>query len=55
MVSEKSLCVAASNERAASLVEYTLLVVLIALVAIVSMRALGSKVSQQFSTFGDQL
>ncbi|NMC62199.1 MAG: Flp family type IVb pilin [SAR324 cluster bacterium] len=41
------------NERGASLVEYALLVALIAIVAITSVRAAGTKVSQQFSEVGN--
>ena len=44
-----------NNEKGASLVEYALLVALIAIAAIVAVRALGSKVSQQFSRVGGQL
>ena len=43
------------SEKGASLVEYALLVALIAVACIVAMRSLGSKISQQFSTVGDQL
>ena len=46
---------AANKEKGASLVEYALLVALIAVACIVAMRSLGSKISQQFSTVGDQL
>lgn len=44
-----------NKERAASLVEYALLVSLIAIAAIAAIRALGSKVSEQFSATADQL
>ena len=38
------------NEKGASLVEYALLVALIAVVAIAAIRVLGTSVSGQFST-----
>ena len=44
-----------NKERGASLVEYALLVALIAIAAIVAVRSLGSKVSQQFSKVAGQL
>ena len=50
---EKSLAI--KSEKGASLVEYALLVALIAIAAIVAVRSLGSKVSQQFSSIGGQL
>ena len=40
------------RQRGASLVEYALLVALIAVVAIVGVRALGVQVSRQFSNIG---
>ena len=43
------------NEKGASLVEYALLVALIAVACIVAMRALGSKISQQFSATAEQI
>lgn len=43
------------SEKGASLVEYALLVALIAVACIVAIRALGSKISQQFSTVGGAL
>lgn len=46
---------AARNERGASLVEYALLVALIAVVAIAAIRILGRTVSNQFSTVQAQM
>lgn len=43
------------KEKGASLVEYALLVALIAVACIVAIRALGSKISQQFSYTAAQL
>ena len=43
------------NERGASLVEYALLVALIAVVAISSIRVLGRSVSEKFSAVGVQI
>jgi pilus assembly protein Flp/PilA len=43
------------DEAGASLVEYGLLVALIAVVAIVAIRLLGSKVSSNFSNVGGNL
>lgn len=43
------------SQRGASLVEYALLVALIAVVAIASVRILGRTVSQQFSTINAQI
>ena len=40
------------RQRGASLVEYALLVALIAVVAIVGVRALGEQVSTQFANIG---
>jgi pilus assembly protein Flp/PilA len=44
-----------SPEKGASLVEYALLVALIAVVAIASVRLLGNNVSSQFSAIGGSL
>ena len=41
------------NYYGASLVEYVLLVALIALVVIIALEQMGVKVSNQFSTFGN--
>lgn len=43
------------DERGASLVEYALLVVLIAIVAILAVRFAGEQVSTTFSNVGDEL
>ena len=43
------------EERGASLVEYALLVSLIAVVCIVAVRVLGQKVSQRFSSTASSL
>lgn len=43
------------NERGASLVEYALLVGLIAVAAIAAMRVFGTQVSTQFSSIATQL
>ena len=43
------------TEKGASLVEYALLVALIAIAAIVAVRSIGSKVSAQFSNIAGQL
>ena len=43
------------KERGASLVEYALLVALIAVIAIAGVRTLGQGVSAQFSTMSAQL
>ena len=43
------------NERGASLVEYALLVALIAVVAITSIRVLGRSVSEKFSTVAEDI
>jgi pilus assembly protein Flp/PilA len=45
----------AKSEIGASLVEYALLVALIAVVAIVSIRFLGSSASKKFSSVGSEL
>lgn len=44
-----------SQERGASLVEYALLVALIAVVAIAAIRVLGTSVSGQFSVINNQI
>lgn len=44
-----------SPEKGASLVEYALLVALIAVVAIAAVRLLGNTVSQQFSAISSNL
>lgn len=43
------------KEKGASLVEYALLAALIAVLCIIAMRALGNKVSTQFSAISSQL
>jgi pilus assembly protein Flp/PilA len=43
------------NEKGASLVEYALLVALIAIVCIVAVRALGTSISGQFNNLSGQL
>ena len=43
------------DERGASMVEYALLVVLIAIIAIVAIRLAGNNVSKTFSNIGTQL
>lgn len=43
------------EERGASMVEYALLVVLIAIIAIVAISLVGDEVSGAFSTVGDTL
>jgi pilus assembly protein Flp/PilA len=45
----------ARDERGASLVEYALLVALIAVVCIVAITLLGSNASTKFSTVGSQI
>jgi Flp pilus assembly pilin Flp len=57
MCSRKNLKNSLENQgqRGASLVEYALLVALIAVVAIASVRILGRTVSQQFSTVQAQI
>lgn len=58
MNSEKidtSLLHSEENQRGASLVEYALLVALIAVVAIAAVRTLGNTVSQQFSAVSSRL
>ena len=44
-----------SDDRGASMVEYALLVVLIAIVAIIAIRFAGREVSQTFSDIGSGL
>jgi len=46
---------AKDEERGASMVEYALLVVLIAIIAIVAIRLAGNNVSSTFSNIGTQL
>jgi pilus assembly protein Flp/PilA len=46
---------AKNEERGASMVEYALLVVLIAIIAIVAIRLAGNNVSRTFSNIGTQL
>lgn len=43
------------NEKGASLVEYALLVALIAIVCIVAVRALGGSISAQFNNANQQV
>lgn len=43
------------NQKGANMVEYALLAALIAVVLIVSLRALSSRISTQFSTIGSQI
>jgi len=43
------------KERAASMIEYVLLVALIALIAIVAIRAVGTQTSAKFSSVGSAL
>lgn len=45
----------ASDERGASMVEYGLLLALIAVIAIVAVRALGTSVSTKFSSVTSEL
>ena len=51
----KSHLQAFTSDRGASMVEYALLVVLIAIIAILAIRFAGTQVSQTFSTIGDSL
>ena len=44
-----------TDDRGASMVEYALLVVLIAIIAIVAIKFAGSQVSSTFSTIGESL
>jgi pilus assembly protein Flp/PilA len=43
------------NEKGASMVEYALLVVLIAIVAMIALALLGQNISQLFQNVGDQI
>lgn len=43
------------DEKGASMVEYALLVVLIAIVALVAVQLAGNEVSDTFSTIGNEL
>jgi pilus assembly protein Flp/PilA len=43
------------SQKGASLVEYALLVALVAVAAIAAMRVLGSNISKQFSTISTQI
>lgn len=52
---EKATKKNAKNERGASLVEYALLVALIAVAAIAGIRALGESVSTSFSTVNSEI
>ena len=45
----------ARSERGASLVEYALLLALIALVCIIALQFLGDKASEQFNSVGNSL
>jgi pilus assembly protein Flp/PilA len=45
----------ASDERGASMVEYGLLLALLAVIAIVAVRALGTSVSTKFSTIDSSI
>lgn len=49
----KGSCTPRSTERGASMVEYALLIVLIALIAFVAVRVAGENVSTAFSTVAD--
>ena len=51
----QSAYMAMRDDRGASLVEYALLVVLIAIVAILAVRFAGEQVSTTFSNVGDEL
>ena len=55
MVENKDLNLAKKEEKGASLVEYALLVALIAVICIVAIRTLGTKVSDQFQKISAQL
>ena len=52
---EKATKKNAKNERGASLVEYALLVALIAVAAIAGIRTLGQNVSTSFSTVNSEI
>jgi len=43
------------NERGAALVEYALLLALIAVVCIVALQVLGTQAAEKFSTIGSQI
>jgi Flp pilus assembly pilin Flp len=43
------------SEKGASMVEYALLVVLIAIIALIAVRFAGTQVSETFSTIGNEL
>lgn len=43
------------KEKGATMIEYVLLVALLAIVLIVALRVLGQRVSQQFSTIGSNI
>jgi pilus assembly protein Flp/PilA len=43
------------NEKGASMVEYALLVVLIAIVAMIALALLGQNIAQLFQNVGDQI
>jgi Flp pilus assembly pilin Flp len=45
----------ATDEKGASMVEYALLVVLIAIIALVAISLAGSEVSETFDTIADEL
>jgi Flp pilus assembly pilin Flp len=49
----RDTCSTASREQGASMVEYALLIVLIALIAFVAVRVAGENVSSAFSTVAD--
>lgn len=55
MVKEDEQLVQSYQERGASLVEYALLISLIAVVAIAAVRLLGNTVSQQYSSVSSRL
>ena len=44
-----------TNEKGASMVEYALLVVLIAIIALVAIRLAGNEVSETFDTIASEL
>ncbi|MFN4895182.1 MAG: Flp family type IVb pilin [Pseudomonadota bacterium] len=48
-------CDRSSDQRGASMVEYAIMVALIAIIAILAVRTLGRSVSNQFSTTASQL
>ena len=53
--SKVQACLVLHDEKGASLVEYALLVVLIAIVAIVAITFAGQQVSETFSEIGENL